>query len=77
MHPELENRIKSFRKERGMSQTDLAAAVGVTQKTISTIESGRFTPSTVIALRIATSFGVPVEDVFKLRANGPDPKGLE
>lgn len=69
MHPELANRIKSFRIERGMSQADLAAAVGVTQKTISTIESGRFTPSTVIALRISAHFGVPVEEVFTLRAN--------
>ncbi|MDA8017689.1 MAG: helix-turn-helix transcriptional regulator [Thermoanaerobaculia bacterium] len=77
MHPELTNRIKSFRKEHGMSQADLAAAVGVTQKTISTIESGRFTPSTVIALRIAAHFGVPVEEVFQLRAYGRNAEGSE
>lgn len=74
MHPELSNRIKVFRNERGMSQADLAAAVGVTQKTISTIESGRFTPSTVIALRIAAHFRLSVEEVFELRENGHDPR---
>lgn len=57
-----------------MSQAELAAAVGVTQKTISTIESGRFTPSAVIALRIAAHFGVAVEDMFILRVNSRDRK---
>jgi putative transcriptional regulator len=49
-----------------MTQTDLAEAIGVSRKTISTIEVGRFTPSTVIALKIAQYFEVPVETVFSL-----------
>jgi putative transcriptional regulator len=49
-----------------MSQSDLAEAIGVSRKTISTIEVGRFTPSTVIALKIARYFEVPVEAVFSL-----------
>jgi len=49
-----------------MSQADLARAIGVSRKTISTVEVGRFVPSTVIALKIARHFGVPVEDVFQL-----------
>jgi putative transcriptional regulator len=64
---ELDNRIRVFRAEHRQSQADLAAAIGVSRKTISTIEVGRFVPSTVIALRIARHFGVPVEDLFALK----------
>jgi putative transcriptional regulator len=66
MSPELDNRIRVFRAERRMSQAELAEAIGVSRKTISTIEVGRFVPSTVIALRIAQFFGVPVEEIFSL-----------
>ena len=62
----LANRIRVLRAERQISQTDLADAIGVSRKTISTIEVGRFTPSTVISLKIARYFDVPVEDVFSL-----------
>lgn len=49
-----------------MSQKELAAAIGVSRKTISTIEVGRFVPSTVIAMLIAEHFDVAVEDIFSL-----------
>lgn len=62
----LTNRINVLRAEWRMSQAELAEAIGVSRKTISTIEVGRFTPSTVIALKIARYFEVPVEDVFSL-----------
>lgn len=62
----LQNRIRVFRAEHRMSQEDLAAAIGVSRKTISTIEVGRFVPSTIIAMLIARYFDVPVEDVFSL-----------
>lgn len=61
---ELRNRIKVFRAEHGLTQSDLAQRIGVSRKTISTIEVGRFVPSTVIALLIARYFEVPVEEVF-------------
>jgi len=66
MKGRLENRIRVFRAEHRLSQSDLADEIGVTRKTISTIEVGRFVPSTVIALKIARHFGVPVEDIFSL-----------
>ena len=66
MHPELDNRIRVFRAEHRMSQSDLAEAIGVSRKTISTIEVGKFVPSTIIALKIAEYFNAPVEDVFSL-----------
>ncbi len=65
---ELMNRIRVFRAEERISQNDLAKAIGVSRKTISTIEVGRFVPSTVIALKISHHFGVPVEDVFALKS---------
>lgn len=61
---ELKNRIRVLRAEHRMTQSDLAEAIGVSRKTISTIEVGRFVPSTIIALQIAKHFGVPVEELF-------------
>jgi len=67
MNTELENRIRVFRAEHRLSQSDLANHIGVSRKTISTIEVGRFVPSTVIALKIAHFFKVPVEEIFSLK----------
>ena len=67
MSSELDNRIRVYRAEHRLSQSDLAERIGVTRKTISTIEVGRFVPSTVIALKIARFFQVPVEDIFSLK----------
>lgn len=66
MSDELENRIRVFRAEHRLSQAELAGAIGVSRKTISTIEVGRFVPSTIIALKIARYFEVPVEEIFFL-----------
>lgn len=66
MKGKLNNRIRVFRAEHRLSQSELADQIGVTRKTISTIEVGRFVPSTVIALKIARFFGVPVEEIFSL-----------
>jgi putative transcriptional regulator len=63
---ELENRIKVLRAERDWTQEHLAERVGVTRKTINTVERGVFVPSTLLALRLARAFGVPVEQVFSL-----------
>ncbi|TDR23294.1 helix-turn-helix transcriptional regulator [Marinicella litoralis] len=62
----LKNRIRVFRAEHRMSQSELADAIGVSRKTISTIEVGRYVPSTVIALKIARHFKAPVEEIFSL-----------
>lgn len=67
MSDELHNRIRVHRAEHRLSQADLADRIGVSRKTISTIEVGRFVPSTIIALKIARYFGVKVEDVFSLK----------
>jgi len=62
----LRNRIRVFRAEHRLSQAELAAKIGVSRKTISTIEVGRFVPSTVIALKLASLFGARVEEIFSL-----------
>lgn len=51
---------------KNISQEELAVAIGVTRKTINTVETGKFIPSTILALRIARYFGVPVEKIFVL-----------
>jgi len=67
MSKDLSNRIRVFRAEHRMSQADLAEAIGVTRKTINTIEVGKFVPSTIIALKIARYFKAPVEEIFSLK----------
>lgn len=62
------NQLAALRAQRGLSQQELADAIGVSRKTISTIETRRFTPSVVIALKLAQYFQRPVELIFSLQA---------
>ena len=62
----LKNKIKIFRAMNDLTQEQLAELVGVTRKTINTIERGKFVPSTILSLKIARAFGVPLEEVFQL-----------
>jgi putative transcriptional regulator len=64
--PLLENKIKVQRAMKDWTQEELARRVGVTRKTVNTIENGVYVPSTVLALKMARVFGVTVEDVFQL-----------
>lgn len=62
----LGNRMKALRAERKMTQADLAEAVGVTRKTVNTVENQVFIPSTLLALKFAQALGVSVDDLFYL-----------
>ncbi|HYG30390.1 MAG TPA: helix-turn-helix transcriptional regulator [Allosphingosinicella sp.] len=62
----LGNRLNALRAERGLTQAALAELVGVSRKTINTVENGVFVPSALLALRIARALGRPVEEVFFL-----------
>ena len=64
--PELTNRLREAREARGLTQAQLAERIGVSRKTINTVENGIFVPSTVIALRLAAALGEPVEALFSL-----------
>ena len=69
MAEQLGNRLHEIRAERGLTQAALAELVGVSRKTINTVENGVFTPSTLLALKLARALGRPVEDLFFLALN--------
>ena len=58
------SKVLELRKEMEVTQEDLAKAVGVTRQTIIAIEKGNYTPSVLLALKIAQFFKKPVEQVF-------------
>ncbi len=60
----MENRIAALRKERGLSQAELAAAVEVTRQTIISLEGGRYNASLTLAHKLARYFGTTIEDIF-------------
>ncbi len=62
----LRNRLKELRAERNLTQSDLAEQIGVSRKTINTVENGVFVPSTILALRLAAVLGRKVEEIFSL-----------
>ena len=62
----MKNTIRVARAERRMTQQELADTTGVSRQTINAIESGKFIPSTVLALKIARTFEMSVEEIFFL-----------
>lgn len=65
----LTNTLKARRAARGWTQADLAIRVGVSRKTINTVENGIFVPSTVLALKLAQALEKSVEELFALEQN--------
>jgi len=72
MADQLENRLLALRTERDLTQAALAELVGVSRKTINTVENGVFIPSTVLALKLARALGEPVEALFSLPSEGQE-----
>ena len=62
----MKNRLKVARAEMDLTQEELAKLVGVSRQSINAIESGRYVPSTILALKMARVFGKSVEEVFML-----------
>ena len=60
----MKNRIESIRKERGIRQEDFARSLGVSRQTISSLETGRYNPSILLAHKIAKYFDLTIEEVF-------------
>ena len=60
----MKTRIRELRKERKISQEELADAVGTTRQTITSIEVGKYTASLPLAYKIARFFGLTIEEVF-------------
>jgi putative transcriptional regulator len=65
----LANRLKEHRTEAGLTQAALAERVGVSRKTINTVENGVFVPSTTLALKLAAALGLTVEALFWLEGD--------
>lgn len=63
----MENRIKEFRKEKGITQDELAGALGVTRQTVISLENGKYNPSLQLAFKIAKYFGKEIEHIFVYR----------
>jgi putative transcriptional regulator len=66
MAESLGNRLREVRDERGWTQAELAARIGVSRKTVNTIENRVFVPSTLIALKLARVLEVPVDELFSI-----------
>jgi putative transcriptional regulator len=60
------NTIKVERAKKNWTQLDLADEIGISRQSINSIEAGKFTPSTVLALKMAKVFGTSVELIFQL-----------
>jgi putative transcriptional regulator len=60
----LKNRLEELRKERGVSQEQLADVLRVSRQTIGSLENGRYNPSIILAFKIARYFNLPIEEIF-------------
>jgi putative transcriptional regulator len=65
-NPSLHNQLREFRTNAGLTQQALATKIGVTRKTINTVENAVFIPSTVLALKLARALETEVESLFQL-----------
>jgi putative transcriptional regulator len=64
----VKNTVKELRGQAGLSQADLAAAMGVSRQTINSIETGRYLPSLPLAISLSRYFDSSVEEVFDVEA---------
>jgi len=62
----MKNTIKVERAKKNWTQGDLAEKIGISRQSINSIETGKFIPSTVLALKMAKLFGASVESIFQL-----------
>nr|WP_166178897.1 helix-turn-helix transcriptional regulator [Altererythrobacter segetis] len=70
MADQLSNRVRIAREAKGLTQAQLADLIGMSRKTVNTVENGVFVPSTVVALKLARALGEPVERLFSLGDGG-------
>ncbi len=62
----IKNTVNEHRLAHGLTQEELASAVGVTRQTVISIEKGNYTPSVLLAIKIAVLFECTVEDIFSI-----------
>lgn len=66
MQSRLTNRVQIYRNKHNITQEELAKAVGVTRQTIIAVEKGNYTPSVLLAIKIAKYFKTTTENLFKI-----------
>ncbi len=62
----IKNQVNEYRTKAGLTQEQLAEKVGVTRQTIIAIEKGNYTPSVLLAIKLAKTFSVSVESLFSI-----------
>lgn len=62
----ISNNVYILRTQKGFTQEEFAEKVGITRQTVISIEKGNYTPSVYLALKIAATFKVSVEEIFKI-----------
>lgn len=60
----MKNKLEEIRKERGITQEDLAKILEVSRQTVGSLENGRYNPSIILAFKIARHFEMAIEDIF-------------
>ena len=68
----MKNRLEQLRKQRGISQEELADALQVSRQTVGSMENGRYNPSILLAFKIARYFGMAIEDIFLYEDEGKE-----
>lgn len=63
---EIKNQLKEYRKEKDITQAELAKKLDVSRQTVNAIETDKYNPSLELALKIAETFNTKVENIFKL-----------
>ena len=66
----MKNRLEEIRKQREISQQEMAAALEVSRQTISSLENGRYNPSIILAFKIARYFDMSIEEIFIYEGEG-------
>jgi putative transcriptional regulator len=62
----IQNNVYTLRSKKALTQEEFAECVGVSRQTVIAIEKGNYTPSVLLAIKIAKVFSVSVEEVFKI-----------
>lgn len=65
----MENNIKKYRKAKQISQDELAKKCNVTRQTINAIENNKYDPSLTLAIRIAQTLGIKIDEAFIFKTN--------
>ncbi len=70
----MKNRLEEIRKQRGITQEELAKILEVSRQTVGSLENGRYNPSIILAFKIARYFEMTIEDIFIYEEENDDEK---